>query len=88
MGLSFILPLIRTINLNVVVLKELKFILEQFQRPLLAMFVQTWQHLMTPPAPDVGRMAVLLETANLCTKVFYDLNAVDLPEFFEDHMKV
>jgi hypothetical protein len=43
---------------------------------------------MTPPAPDVARMAVLLECANLCTKVFYDLNAVDLPEFFEDHMKV
>jgi hypothetical protein len=75
-------------SLSQLFLQELKFILDQFQRPLLSIFVQTWQHLMTPPAPDVARMAVLLETANLCTKVFYDLNSVDLPEFFEDHMKV
>jgi hypothetical protein len=29
---------------------------------------------------------VLFVTANLLSKIFYSLNAIDIPEFFEDHM--
>ncbi len=77
----------RNVSMSTDVLKELKFILEQFQRPLTAIFLATWQQISSPQQPDAARLGVLLEAANLCTKLFYDLNYVDLPEFFEDNMK-
>ncbi len=77
----------RNVSMSTDVLRELKFILEQFQRPLTAIYVATWQQLTAPQQPDPVRVAMLLEAANLCTKLFYDLNYVDLPEFFEDHIK-
>jgi exportin-2 (importin alpha re-exporter) len=76
----------RNVSMSTDVLRELKFILEQFQAPLLAIYVQTWTAITTVGA-DGARMLLLLEVANLCTKLFYDLTFVDLPEFFEDHMK-
>lgn len=32
-------------------------------------------------------LKTLFATANLLCKIFYSLNAVDIPEFFEDNMK-
>jgi exportin-2 (importin alpha re-exporter) len=75
----------RNVSMSTEVLRELKLILEQFQRPLTAIVVSTWQQLSQNPDPT--RAPLLLEAANLSAKLFYDLNYVDLPEFFEDHLK-
>ena len=76
----------RNVSQSTEVLKELKFILNQFQQPLLAIYTSTWG-LMQAAQSDPNRLHVLITVLNLCTKIFYDLNYVDLPEFFEDHMK-
>lgn len=48
--------------------------------------MQAWQGLQQS-AGDSNRAPILLELINICTKLFYDLTYVDLPEFFEDHLK-
>ncbi len=76
----------RNVSMGTEVLKELKFILDQFQAPLLLIYQQAWAMTGTAGA-DPARLALLLECINLCTKLFYDLSFVDLPEFFEDHLR-
>lgn len=76
----------RNVGQSQEVLRELKFVLEQFQAPLLAIYLQTWTAIGAA-VNDPARLPVLLNVANCCTKLFYDLTFVDLPEFFEDHLK-
>lgn len=70
------------------VLQELKFILGQFQAPLLAIYSATWTLVSVPAnAADAKALGVLLDNLNMCTKIFYDLTFVDLPEYFEDNLR-
>jgi exportin-2 (importin alpha re-exporter) len=69
------------------VLAELKFILENFEKPFLDLFVTTGQVIDA----NVGSSEVLntlFITVKLLSKIFYSLNSIDLPEYFEDNMEV
>eukprot|EP00026_Physarum_polycephalum_P001434 Phypoly_transcript_01435.p1 GENE.Phypoly_transcript_01435~~Phypoly_transcript_01435.p1 ORF type:complete len:984 (+),score=185.73 Phypoly_transcript_01435:58-3009(+) len=67
------------------ILGELKYILTQLQKPYHDLFLITMQAIATNiNNPDA--LKTLFVTANLLCKIFYSLNAVDLPEYFEDNM--
>lgn len=42
---------------------------------------------MIDAAGDASTLTLLFQTLFLLNKIFYSLNAQDLPEFFEDHME-
>eukprot|EP01130_Rhizamoeba_saxonica_P016728 TRINITY_DN7787_c0_g1_i1.p1 TRINITY_DN7787_c0_g1~~TRINITY_DN7787_c0_g1_i1.p1 ORF type:complete len:982 (-),score=176.56 TRINITY_DN7787_c0_g1_i1:71-2974(-) len=66
------------------VLIELKLILEHLQEPLLQIFKMTIQQIESSQYPS--NLPALFQSANLLSKIFYSLNYIDLPEYFEDHM--
>ena len=65
---------------------EIKTVLEAFQAPLLELAKLTASEL--PAADAAGKAAVvpLLNALTLIAKLFYDLTAQDLPEYFEDKL--
>lgn len=74
---------------------EIKTVLEAFQSPLLELAKIAAADLpaaaaacqANPPPPAAKAACVtLLEALNLVAKLFYDLTAQDLPEYFEDHL--
>ncbi|PRP84874.1 hypothetical protein PROFUN_07528 [Planoprotostelium fungivorum] len=68
------------------VLLELQYILAIIQEPLLRLYTGAMSNI----EPNVNNAAVLfptLKAIKLMTKIFHHLNAVDLPEYFEDHMQ-
>lgn len=69
------------------VLGEIKLILTQLQQPFHDLFMITMQAINTNQT-NQDALKTLFVTANLLCKIFYSLNIVDLPEFFEDNMKV
>lgn len=64
---------------------EIAFVLKDFCEPFLSIMKQT-DHLVQENSGDNLDLEILFETLLLLSKVFYDLNCQDIPEFFEDHM--
>lgn len=60
--------------------------LEQFQEPLLMLFMQTGKAL-EGFANDYQQLCPRLEALRLMCRIFFSLNYQDLPEFFEDHIQ-
>eukprot|EP01117_Protostelium_nocturnum_P012777 TRINITY_DN4729_c0_g4_i1.p1 TRINITY_DN4729_c0_g4~~TRINITY_DN4729_c0_g4_i1.p1 ORF type:complete len:1023 (-),score=284.50 TRINITY_DN4729_c0_g4_i1:134-3040(-) len=66
-------------------LVELKKILEDFQEPLLRLFTGVMGGI-TNGGQNHAALVPSFEAVRLMAKIFYALNAVDLPEYFEDHL--
>lgn len=65
---------------------EIKFVLDSFAKPLTDLLVATMA--LTKTHENNGEvLPILYDSIVLMTKVFYSLNAQDLPEFFEDNME-
>ena len=64
---------------------EIKFVLDQFAKPLTDLFVAT-MNLTEVHAQNVEALKVIYSSLVILSKVFYSLNFQDLPEFFEDNM--
>lgn len=65
---------------------EIKFVLDSFAKPLTDLLVATMALTKTHENNEPV-LRVLYDSIVLMTKVFYSLNAQDLPEFFEDNME-
>lgn len=66
---------------------EIKFVLDKFCQPFLALLNHADQAVaQAAQAGDAKRLEASCQQMLLLTKVFYDLNCQDIPEFFEDHM--
>lgn len=65
---------------------EIKFVLDSFAKPLTDLLVATMALTKTHENNEAV-LRVLYDSIVLMTKVFYSLNAQDLPEFFEDNME-
>lgn len=65
---------------------EIKFVLDSFAKPLTDLLVATMVLTKTHENNEAV-LRVLYDSIVLMTKVFYSLNAQDLPEFFEDNME-
>ncbi|KAJ0982137.1 hypothetical protein J5N97_010392 [Dioscorea zingiberensis] len=67
----------------------LKYCLEHFAAPLLEIFLKT-SSLISNTLSSNGpaeSLRALFESQRLCCEIFHSLNAIELPEFFEDHMR-
>ncbi|GFP88211.1 exportin-2 [Phtheirospermum japonicum] len=69
-------------------LLDLKYCLDNFAKPLLEVFKRTAGFLdqAVSAPPNAGVLKGYIESQRLCCRIFYSLNFMDLPEFFEDHM--
>lgn len=65
--------------------EEIKFVLDKFAKPLTDLLVAT-MNLAKAHENNESALRILYGSIVLITKVFYSLNAQDLPEFFEDNM--
>ncbi|KAM0932662.1 putative importin-beta domain, exportin-2, armadillo-like helical, exportin-2, central [Dioscorea sansibarensis] len=68
---------------------DLKYCLDLFAAPLLEIFLKT-SSLISTTISGNGQPESLrppFESQRLCCEIFLSLNAIDLPEFFEDHMR-
>ncbi|KAK4706174.1 exportin-2 (importin alpha re-exporter), partial [Phenoliferia sp. Uapishka_3] len=66
---------------------EINFVLERFCAPYLSVFRATDALLSAPTlVPGSPEHTVLLKTLLLILQLYYDLNAQDLPPFFEDQL--
>lgn len=61
---------------------DLKYCLDGFAGPLLEIFLKTAGHIASG-----SHEKLLFESQKICCEIFYSLNSIELPEFFEDHMK-
>ncbi|GBN11501.1 Exportin-2 [Araneus ventricosus] len=66
---------------------EIKFVLDNFAKPLTDLFVATMQ-LAETHSTNVNALKVIFSSLVLITKIFYSLNFQDIPEFFEDNIKI
>ncbi|KAG7209545.1 hypothetical protein KM043_015625 [Ampulex compressa] len=66
---------------------EIKFVLDQFAKPLTDLFLAT-MNLTQVHANNVEALKIIYNSLVILCKVFYSLNFQDLPEFFEDNMAV
>ncbi|KAF3328821.1 exportin-2 [Carex littledalei] len=64
---------------------DLKYCLDLFAKPLLETFLNTSN--LTTAASNPSVLKPLLECQRLCSEIFHSLNSIELPEFFEDHMR-
>ncbi|KAK9473666.1 Cse1-domain-containing protein [Dipodascopsis tothii] len=64
---------------------EIKLVLGKFCGPFLDLFKQT-DRLVAEHAGDKATLETLFQTLLLLTKIYFDLNCQDIPEFFEDNM--
>ena len=64
---------------------ELKAILEAFQAPFLDIAKKVHQFI-SEVRSDVDKLVYGFKAMVLISRIFYSLNYVDLPEFFEDHI--
>ncbi len=67
--------------------EEIKFVLDNFAKPFTDLFVETI-NLVGQHAANKDALKVIFGSLVLITKIFYCLNYQDLPEFFEDNMKI
>merc|ERR1719419_486210 len=66
---------------------EIKYVLDNFAEPLTKLFERTLIALSQSTSnPD--QLKVIYQTLGLIAKIFYSLNYQDLPEFFEDNIKI
>lgn len=63
---------------------EIKFVLEQFCTPFLQL-LQNTDNLITQHGNDKEALKILFGSLHLMCKIYYSLNAQDIPEFFEDN---
>lgn len=68
-----------------VVLLQLKTVLASFAAPMLNVFMLTCQQVQAQAA-NPAALQVLFTSVRMLVGIFYSLNYVDLPEYFEDHM--
>lgn len=66
--------------------EEIKLVLDKFAKPLTELLTAT-MGLAKAHENNEAALRVLYGSIVLITKVFYSLNAQDLPEFFEDNMQ-
>ncbi|PKA47263.1 Exportin-2 [Apostasia shenzhenica] len=69
---------------------DLKYCLDGFAAPLLEIFLKTSQIISGGTASgslSADALRPLFESQRLCCEIFYSLNSIELPEFFEDHMR-
>ncbi|GFT75368.1 exportin-2 [Nephila pilipes] len=66
---------------------EIKFVLDNFAKPFTDLFVATMQ-LAESNSSNVNALKVIFSSLVLIAKIFYSLNFQDIPEFFEDNIKV
>ncbi|XP_062188834.1 exportin-2-like [Phragmites australis] len=67
---------------------DLKYCLENFAAPLLEVFLSASRRLQAAATtPNPLELRPVFECLRLCCEIFYSLNSIDLPEFFEDHMR-
>jgi exportin-2 (importin alpha re-exporter) len=66
-------------------LREIKYVVEKFQEVHLTVFKGCVQQLAT--GVQDPQLKTLVEILLSTLKVFYSLNVVDLPEYYEDHMQ-
>lgn len=67
---------------------EIKFVLDRFCGPYLAVFQRVDQLLSSPQAlPSPSDPKTLAKSLLLCLQLFFDLNCQDIPEFFEDNQE-
>ena len=67
--------------------EEIKFVLDNFSKPFTDLINAT-MNLATEHANNVEALKVIFGSLVLISKIFYFLNYQDLPEFFEDNMKI
>jgi len=67
--------------------KTIKFVLDNFASAFTDLFVAT-MNLTIVHQNDQQTLKVLYSSLILCVKIFYSLNAQDLPEFFEDNLSI
>lgn len=67
------------------VLKELQYVLAIFQAPLLRLFGTT-SALVDSNQSNPKALVPYLQAINLMVGIFYALNCIDLPEFFEENI--
>lgn len=67
---------------------EIKYVLDRFCQPYLAVFQRVDQLLSQPAAlPAPSDPKTLAKSLLLCLQLFFDLNCQDIPEFFEDNQQ-
>lgn len=64
---------------------EIKFVLEKFCEPFMKVMIATDAAISA--GPDNVTLVQHFENLFLCTKLYYDFNCQDIPEFFEDNMQ-
>ncbi|KAL0379382.1 UNVERIFIED_CONTAM: Exportin-2 [Sesamum angustifolium] len=70
-------------------LLDLKYCLDNFAKPLLQVFKRTAGFIDQAVGSGSANASLLkgyIESQRLCCRIFYSLNFMELPEFFEDHM--
>ncbi|KAK4411516.1 Exportin-2 [Sesamum angolense] len=70
-------------------LPELVYCLDNFAKPLLQVFKRTAGFIDQAVGSGSANASLLkgyIESQRLCCRIFYSLNFMELPEFFEDHM--
>ncbi|PIN17337.1 Nuclear export receptor CSE1/CAS (importin beta superfamily) [Handroanthus impetiginosus] len=70
-------------------LRDLKYCLDSFAKPLLEVFKRTAGFIDQGLGSGTANASVVkgyMESQRLCCRIFYSLNFMELPEFFEDHM--
>jgi exportin-2 (importin alpha re-exporter) len=67
------------------ILLQLKMILELFQEPLLQLFTNVSNFVLGNKG-NAPQLVIGFRLLNLMSNIFFSLNFVDIPEFFEDHM--
>ncbi|KAI8825582.1 Cse1-domain-containing protein [Fimicolochytrium jonesii] len=65
---------------------EIKFVIEQFAAPMLSL-MQAVDSAIDANAGNAAALQPLFTSLLLLTRIFYDLNFQDLPEWFEDNQK-
>ncbi|GER36628.1 importin-alpha re-exporter family protein [Striga asiatica] len=68
---------------------DLKYCLDNFAKPLLEVFKRTASFIdqtVGSGTPNSIALKGYIESQRLCCRIFFSLNFIDLPEFFEDHM--
>lgn len=71
-------------------LLDLKYCLDNFAKPLLEVFKRTAGFIDQAVGSGSTNASVLkgyIESQRLCCRIFYSMNFMELPEFFEDHME-
>jgi exportin-2 (importin alpha re-exporter) len=68
------------------IFKELIVCFTAFHTPMLEIYKQNQQYLLSPGLSK-QQLEILLETRRLITRIFFSLNWLDLPEVFEDNIE-